>query len=405
MRKIVITGAGLCSPLGWSLAEAREVFAQSRSVISVSPISSPERPRVAAWVDADISVGLPGSLVKTADRAAVMALQASDRAVADAGLTPGSFDATRAGVFLGSAIGTIHSVYHAEEALFRRGNMPALTLLKVLPNGAASCVSMRHGFKGECTTFAVACASATTAFGAALRQLRLGELDVALVGGAEAPLVESCVLAWENLRMIARQDIEHPETCFRPFAADRTGVVLGEGAAMYVLETEEHARARGARILGVLQGFGASADAAHITAPQQEGQALAMRKALQNAGLGPSDIGYINAHGTGTKLGDATETRSVIDVFGDHAQRVPMSSTKSAHGHLKGASGAVELAAVLVALNDGILPPTLNLNEADPECMLDYVPNVARTGVRVDAVMSNAFAFGGSNCSMVVTRY
>jgi 3-oxoacyl-(acyl-carrier-protein) synthase len=206
------------------------------------------------------------------------------------------------------------------------------------------------------------------------------------------------------MRILARVDPAQPAASCRPFSKGRSGIVLGEGAVLFILEAEEQARARGARILATIAGYGASADAAHITLPSQEGQSAAMRNALQDAGLQASDIHYINAHGTATEQGDTIETRSVREVFGTHADAIPMSSTKSFHGHLLGGSAAIELLAVIVALNDGVLAPTLNFEAPDPTCDLDYVPNAARVGVTVRAAMNNNFAFGGSNASMILTR-
>ena len=401
---VVVTGAGLCSPLGRTLDDARAVFAGGRSVVRIAPNSTEKRLRVAAFLDEDLAAGLSPGLVKTADRMALMALHASDRAMADAGLAGGAFDPWRAGTFIGTGSGSIDSIYHATASLIAKDTMPALTLLKVLPNGAASLVSMRHGLKGECSTMSVACASAAHAFGTALRLIRHGYLDLALVGGTEAPLVDSSFRAWEALRVLAHADPQDPSRTCRPFALGRGGVVLGEGAAMYVLESAAHARARGARVHATLAGFGSAADASHLTLSQSDGQVAAMRAALADAGLAPADIGYINAQGTGTPHGDETETRSVHEVFGARAAQTPISGTKSFHGHLLGASGAIELAAALIALRDGLLPPTLHLDAPDPACDLDYIPHQARQVAPPRAVMKNSFAFGGSNASLILTR-
>ena len=404
MRDVVITGVGVSTPLGDTLADAWATLASGRSAVRSFPSPVPTRIRAAAWMDTDLTVGIPTATVKMTDRVAHMAIHAGDRAMADAGIVPGSFDASRFGTLVGLGSVSSETMYEGHVSLLQRDYLGAMTLLKMLPNGPASQVSMRHGLKGECLTYSVACASGTAAIGNGLRMIRDGYLDQAIVGGAEAPLGESTFRCWEAMRVLGKVDPARAGTTCRPYSKNRTGIVLGEGAALFVIEAEEVARARGARIYARLKGYGASADAGHITLPGQEGQISAMRAALRDAGLLPTDIGYINAHGTATGQGDIIETRSVREVFGAHADQTPMSATKSIHGHPLGASGAIELVACLMALCDGTLAPTVNLSEPDPECDLDYVPNVARRDVKVDAVMSNSFAFGGSNASLVITR-
>jgi 3-oxoacyl-[acyl-carrier-protein] synthase II len=404
MRSVVITGVGLATPMGSTLAEVRARFERSEGCVRLFPGGPEGKPRAAGFLASDPAEGFGGNIVKIVDRTVLIALKASDAAMADAGLKPGDFDATRFGTFVGNGCGPTVSNHALHEQLFRKDHVGPMAILKELPNAPAGHVSMRHGLKGECALHSVACASAGAALGHALRMIRHGYLDMAIAGGAEAPLGESTFRGWEAMRILARVDPADPAASCRPFAKGRSGIVLGEGAALFILESEENARARGARIYATIAGYGASADAAHITLPAQEGQSAAMRAALQDAGLQPADIGYINAHGTATEQGDTIETRSVREVFGPQADAIPMSSTKSFHGHLLGASAAIELLAAIVALESGVLAPTLNFDAIDPTCDLDYVPNVARTGVALRAAMNNNFAFGGSNASVILTR-
>src|SRR5881296_2988983 len=260
-------------------------------------------------------------------------------------------------------------------------------------NAAASAVSAHFGAKGVAYTPVSACASSAHAIGQAFQAIRAGQADVILAGGSDAPLTFGIIMAWESMRVLAI-DNERPEAACRPFSADRKGLVLAEGAAVLVLESLEHAEKRGQKVLGEIVGFGMTSDAGHLTDPSADGAARAIRLAL--ADLRPNEVGYINAHGTGTRANDATETMAIKSVFGDHALHVPISSTKSLHGHAMGASGAIEMVSSLVALNDGFVPPTINLRTPDPACDLDYVPNVARDA-RVPLFLSNSFGFGGMN--------
>jgi nodulation protein E len=263
-----------------------------------------------------------------------------------------------------------------------------------MPGAPAAQVSMVYGLRGPVFGVTSACSSSNHAFMSAVDQLRLGRADVMLAGGSDTPLVPSVIRGWEALRAAARV------TC-RPFSADRDGLVIGEGAGMVVLETYEHAKARGAPILAELAGCGMSGDASDIVAPTVEGPVAAMQACLADAGMAPEDIDYINAHGTGTKFNDQLETQAIRRVFGAHADKLSVSSTKSMHGHCMGASGAVELIACVMAVREGIVPPTANYREKDPECDLDVTPNVARHR-KVRAAMSNAFAFGGTNAVVAV---
>jgi nodulation protein E len=301
----------------------------------------------------------------------------------------------RGGVILGTAAGGIQTWEQSYRTVFAEGRnrVPPLVVPRLMHNAPASHLSIRHGLSGPVLTVASACASANHAMGLALQQIRLGAADVMLTGGAEAMLCFGGVKAWEGLRVLA------PDTC-RPFSLGRKGMVLGDGAGVLVFEAEEHARARGAVILAEVAGFGMTADAGDIIAPDPDGAARAMQAALDDAGMAAAEVGYINAHGTGTLLNDRSESTAILGVF---ASPPPVSSTKSMHGHAVGATGALEAIACILALREGILPPTVNFAAPDPDCALDVVANAARVA-RVDAALSNAFAFGGLNAVLAFRR-
>jgi nodulation protein E len=325
------------------------------------------------------------------DRFAQFALVAAREAVRDSGIefTPALRDSTA--VITGCCLGGQTAEDAEFETLYRQGRnrVHPLTIPRTMANAGASTLSMEFGLRGPAFTISTACSSSSHAIGLAFQMVRSGAAKLALAGGSEAPFSYGLLKAWEAMRVIST------DTC-RPFSRDRKGMILGEGAAMLVLEPWEAAQARGARIYGEIVGFGMSSDAHHITQPSADGAALAVAAALRDAGLAPEQIGYINAHGTGTPGNDATETRAIRKVFGQHADRLAVSSTKSLHGHALGAAGALEAVASLMALREGILPPTANFIERDPECDLDVVPNAARA-VRVEYALSNSFAFGGLN--------
>jgi len=277
------------------------------------------------------------------------------------------------------------------------------SVLMAMNNAAASWIALDHGLEGPNLTYSTACSSSAVAIGEAARRIAHGEVDVMLAGGTEAPLTFGTLKAWEALRTLAPEDADAGASC-RPFSKDRAGLVLGEGAAVVVLEDWERARARGAPVVAELVGYGLFTDAAHITRPSVEGQAEAMRRALAHAGCDVGDVGYINAHGTGTLANDVVETAAIKAVFGERARAIPVSSTKSMHAHLLGAAGAVEFVATVLALARRILPPTMHLRVADPECDLDYVPGAARAAGDAPVALSNSFAFGGTNAVLVARR-
>jgi len=333
------------------------------------------------------------------DRFAQFAIVAAREAVRASGveLAPALRDQTA--VITGCCLGGQTAEDVEFEMLYRQGRnrVHPLTIPRTMANAGASMLSMEFGLRGPAFTLSTACSSSSHAIGLAFQMVRSGAVQMALAGGSEAPFSYGLLKAWEAMRVIS------PDTC-RPFSRNRSGMILGEGGAMLVLETMDAARARGARVHGEVIGFGMSADAHHITQPAAEGAALAMGAALRDAQLAPEAVGYINAHGTGTQGNDATETRAIRQVFGAHASRLAVSSTKSLHGHALGAAGALEAVATLLALREGVIPPTANFTEADPECDLDVVPNASR---RLDAefALSNSFAFGGLNAVLAFRRW
>jgi nodulation protein E len=335
------------------------------------------------------------------DRFTQLTLIAAAEAAEEAGYGA-VVDTDRVGAIIGTGLGGCQTMDANYRRLYEEGTtrLPPTVIAWSMYNAATSAVSAAYKARGVSFGVVSACASSAHAIGLAAQAIRWGQAEVMFAGGADAPLVVGSVRAWEAMRVLAI-DNEHPERACRPFSADRRGLVLAEGAAVFVLESLEHAARRGARIVGAIAGFGASSDAGHLTDPSPEGAARAMAGALHDGRLSPPDIGYVNAHGTGTPANDVSETRALKDVFGAHARHVPVSSTKSMHGHAMGASGAIELACSLVALNAGVLPPTLNLEHRDPACDLDYVAEGPRPG-RVATFLSNSFGFGGMNAVLAV---
>jgi 3-oxoacyl-[acyl-carrier-protein] synthase II len=330
------------------------------------------------------------------------AMHAAREALEQCGLLDDASLRERTGVYLGTAMGGAHTTEEAHRDVWYHGTRPKpLALLSGMNNAPAAHLSIRFGMRGPSFTYSIACASAAVAIGEAFRAVREGRIDCALAGGAEACMTPVAVRAWQSMRILATVDSRAPAEACKPFSRDRSGLVLGEGAAMLVLERLHGALARGAPVLCELLGFGCTSDASHICIPSSEGQSTAILAALNDACLAKGEIGYISAHGTGTRIGDIAETRAIRDVFGDHASSLAVSSTKSAHGHLLGAAGALELVATIAALRARFLPATLHLRDPDPECDLDYVPNEPRADVRVDTFMSNSFAFGGSNAVLI----
>ncbi len=334
----------------------------------------------------------------------MLAAVTADDAIRDSGLPLQAMDTERVGAYLGTGQGASGTAYRSFTDLALKDRLKPYSILQGLFNGAANQIAIRHGLKGACETVVLACSSANAAMGHALWAIRHGYLDAAVTGGAEATFHEGVIRAWEAMRVLAQFDPENPAGSCKPFDKKRTGLVLGDGAVFFIFEEERQARARNARIYARVAGYGASNDAHHITIPHVDGQTQALRNCLRDGGLSPADIGYINAHGTATPAGDPIECQSIRKAMGSAAEQVAISATKSLHGHLLGAAGAMELLAVIVALNDGIIAPTANLHEPDPECDLDFVPLAARTGCDVRAAVSTSFAFGGSNACIALSR-
>jgi 3-oxoacyl-[acyl-carrier-protein] synthase II len=341
------------------------------------------------------------------DRFTQFAVAAADTALEAAGLDTCSWNGERVGVVLGSGIGGMETFEDQHRVLMKKGpkRVSPFFVPMMIANMAAGQIAIRFDARGPNTTVVTACASAASAIGEAYRVLRDNDADIVVAGGSEAAVVPLAVAGFCSARALSTRN-DDPEAASRPFDADRDGFVMGEGAGILVLERLEHAVERNAPILAELAGYGASADAYHITSPPPDGAggARSMRAALSDASLNPDDIGYINAHGTSTPPGDAAETEAIKSVFGEGAYQVPVSANKSMTGHLLGAAGAVELIACILSLQEGVIPPTINLTEPDPECDLDYVPGQARefTG---DYVLSNSFGFGGQNATLIVGRY
>ncbi len=393
-RRVAITGLGIISPLGLTLADTWKSLSQGRSAICpiVGVDCSGLRFQNGAQVRGyDPLQHFEGGKDAYIDRFAQFSVVAAREALHDSHLelTPELREACA--IVCGSAVGGQAALETGFEDLYvaGRGRVHPLTIPKTMANAGASQISMDLRLGGPTYTVSTACSSSNHAIGQAFRLVRDGDAEMAVTGGSEAPFTIGLLKAWEAMRVIA------PDTC-RPFSKDRRGMILGEGGAMMILEPFDAARARGAKIYVEICGSGMSSDAHHLTQPTVDGPARAMRAALRDAGLQPEQIGYINAHGTGTPGNDPTETRAIREVFGSHSDKLGVSSTKSLHGHALGAAGALEAVATILALYHGILPPTANYNERDPECDLDYIPNRPRAA-RVEAALSNSFAFGGLN--------
>ena len=400
-RRVAVTGLGIIASTGGDVGSFWANIKGGKSAIgrlAVIPLDT-----LSCHIGAEIKGFEPtehfekGKLALL-DRFSQLALVAAREAIADSGLIIDEALSPRAATIIGSGVGGQSTLDDNYRRIYAEGakRLHPFTIPKLMMNAAASHVTMELGLKGPAFAVASACASATHAIGQAFHMVRHGQAEVAIAGGAEACITVGTMKGWEALRIMAA------DTC-RPFSKDRTGMVLGEGAAVFVLEPLERARARSATVHGELVGFGMSSDAGDIVQPTVEGPARAMRRALEDAGLAPEDVDHVNAHGTGTAANDVTETKALREVFGGHADRLTVSSTKSMHGHALGGAGAIELMAMLLALRDGFVPPTANFTEPDPDCDLDYVPNQGRAQA-VRAAISNSFAFGGLNAVLAAKR-
>jgi len=402
MRRVVITGMGVIAATGRDLAEFWRNLRRGKSAIAALESVDTSRLRFRHGAEVrgyDPAAHFDGNRGDFLDRFAQFALIAARQAVADAGIKITPALGARAAVVTGSCVGgkSTEDAGFVDLYQLSRARVNPLIIPRSMANAGASHISMEFGITGPAYTISTACSSSNHAIGQAFRMLRHGEAELAIAGGSEAPFSFGSLKAWEAMRVVS------PDTC-RPFSRDRSGMILGEGAAMLVLESLESARRRGARVHGEIVGFGMSSDADHITRPSSQGAARAMGWALGDAGVQPEQVGYINAHGTGTPSNDPAETRAIRAVFGAHAARLAVSSTKSMHGHALGAAGALEAVATVLAVRDGVLPPTANFTAPDPECDLDVVPNQARPA-QVEYALSNSFAFGGLNAVLVFRRF
>ncbi len=407
-KRVVITGLGVVSPIGNDLAALSEqVFAGASGIKKIdAPFAEQLNCKIAAQAKFDPAEYFSKHSYSMLDRTSQMALHTSIEAVKHAGLSINEALQPRMGVYLGTGMGGASSVEEGYVRLFKDGasRLKPFTVLMSMNNAAASAIALEFQITGPNQTFSTACSSSAVAIGEAARLIRHGYADVMLAGGAEALLTFGSIKAWEALRTLADEDEGDMSRSCKPFSLNRSGLVLGEGAAMLVLESLDHAQARGATIIAELAGYGSANDSGHITQPSVKGQAATMQAALNDANIAPQSIEYINAHGTGTQLNDATETAAIKQVFDEHAYKLKVSSTKGAHGHLMGAAGALEAVISLLALSSNTLPPTINLAQPDPACDLDYVPNIAKKLPSLDCVMSNSFAFGGTGAALIFKK-
>ena len=406
-RRVAVTGAGVVSPLGSSLEDFHAALRAARSGIGRLPsdIAGGSGVQVGARIDWSPAPFLKEAEAANLDRATQFALAAAAQALSASGLDAGAAG-ERIGVYWGTGLGGANTLETSYRQVYGAGEwrVRPLTVVMAMNNAAASNVAVKHGLRGPFANFATACSSSAMALGEAMRTIQAGRADAVVAGGSEALLAAGTLAAWQALRTLAAADAADPAASCKPFDKRRGGLVLGEGAAAFVLEDFARARARGAPILALLSGYGNSCDAVHMSRPDRDGQIRAMREALAESQLPAEAIGYINAHGTATTVGDVVEAQAINAVFGEATARVPVSSTKSMHGHLLGGAGALEFAAALLPLMHGWLPPTAFLEEPDAACKLRHVPLAAE---RVDpprAVMSNSFAFGGSNVVLIAQR-
>ena len=408
MRRIVITGLGTVNPLGHDVRSYWDALAAGKN--AVGPVTLFDPTGYPTTVGAEVK-DYDGSwafqdqkMAGRLDRYQILGHSAAKQALDDCGVDVSKV-AERFGVILGTGIGAMTTITREQRVLDSRGpkRVGPFLIPAIIPNMLSGYFSIEYGLKGPNLSVVTACATANHAMGEAMEIIRRGDADLMIAGGAEAAITELTFAGFCSMKaMSTRND----STASRPFDKGRDGFVMGEGAAVVVLEELEHALARGAKIYGELAGFGQTADAYHLTAPHPEGEGgfRAMRMALEKAGMRPDQIQLVNAHGTSTPLGDKGETMAIKRCFGDHAGKLMVQSTKSLVGHLLGAAGSVELIAALMAIQEGVVHPTLNQVESDPDCDLDYVPNVARKA-KVDAILSNSFGFGGHNATLVVRRY
>ena len=410
-RRVVVTGLGTVNPLGHSVSEAWEAVKAGKSGLGpITLFDAEEYPcKIAGEVkNFDPSVWMDRKEARKLARFSQFAMAGAAQAVEDAGLADGGSDPYRTGVILGNGIGG----YEVNEQEIRnlvakglRGVAP-MTIPKLIINEGPANVAIKYGFHGPCYAVVTACTSATDAIGAAFNSIRWGQTDVVVTGGMEAAITPFGIAGFVKLTALSTQYNDTPEKASRPFDKDRDGFVMGEGAGILVLEELEHALKRGAKIYGEVAGYGMTCDAYHLTSPDVTGAgpAAAMKLAMSDAGVEPSEVDYLNAHGTSTPTNDPLETMAIKQAFGDHAAKLPISSTKSMTAHMVGGAGGMEAIISLMAMKDGFIPPTINLDEADERCDLDYVPNVGRKA-ELKTVMSDNLGFGGHNGVLVFKKF
>ncbi len=408
MRRVVITGLGVFASTGKEVESFFSNLVNARSGVRRITLWDPSS--LTVQIAAEVPDYLPTDYfplkrLDLLDRFTQFGLLAARQAMQSSGIKVGEEEKPRFGVVMGSGMGGAETFDSGYFNLYAKNEtrLHPFTIPKIMHNAVTSQICMEYGAQGPSLAISTACSSAGHAIGEACHLIRFGIADIMLAGGSDAPLTYGMIRSWESVRVLAPGGADPSRAC-RPFSADREGMVMGEGAGVFLLEDWEHARKRGAKVWAEVAGYGMSSDASHITQPSVAGPARAIKMALAEASVNADEVDYINAHGTGTRLNDVIETQVIKEVFQDHARRVAISSTKSMHGHVMGATGAIELAATVLALERGIIPPTANYTKRDPECDLDYVPNQAREKpVRV--AISNSFAFGGLNAVLLVRRF
>jgi len=409
-RKVVVTGVGMITPVGLDTEKSWEGLVSGKS--GIGPITQFDDKDIPTQIAGEVKGFDPAAYIeakeiKKMDRFIHLAIAASQMAMDDSRLTISPENADRTGVMLSAGMGGLPAIERYHTAYLEKGyrRISPFFIPMLIINEAAGHISMRYGAKGPNICVVTACATGTHSIGEAFKWIQRGDADAMIAGGTESTICPLGVGGFNAMKALSTRNSE-PERASRPFDAERDGFVMGEGAGVVILEDMESAKKRGARIYAEVIGYGASGDAYHITspAPNGEGAARCMAMALRDAGIAPAEMGYINAHGTSTKFGDELESIAIKTVFGDHAYKIPVSSTKSMTGHLLGAAGGVEAVISILAMDRGVLPPTINLENPDPECDLDYIPNTARKA-QVDVAMSNSFGFGGTNACLIFRKY
>ncbi|MFA5353459.1 MAG: beta-ketoacyl-ACP synthase II [Thermodesulfovibrionales bacterium] len=409
-KRVVVTGLGLVTPMGIGVEASWRSAVEGRSGLGpITQFDASSLPvRIAGEVkEFDPSLYIELKEIKKMDRFIHLAMASATMAMEDSGLKITEENAERVGVIIGAGMGGLPAIEHYHKVMLEKGirKVTPFFIPMIIINLASGNVSIKFGAKGPNSAAVTACATGSHSIGDAFRIIQRGEADAMIAGGTESVITPLGIVGFSVMKALSTRNDE-PEKSSRPFDTDRDGFVMGEGSGVVILESLESALARGARIYAEIVGYGMSSDAYHITspAPEGEGAARCMKAALKDAGIMPEEVGYINAHGTSTKYGDELETLAIKSVFGDHAYKLSVSSTKSMTGHLLGAAGGVEAVFSILAMRDGIIPPTINLDNPDPECDLDYTPNTARKA-DIDCVLSNSFGFGGTNACLLFRRY